>query len=218
MTVRSMTGHLILALTTSCVVAVLLPGFLAVSHAGPKTSETSRHEPCVKLVTSASPSAKVQAKAKVGAKSPRIVVDARNKALLKPMTRDEVKMLIVMLQPEKLKDGGGYRLASRQLTGKLSTERAGVLMQDITAELTRIHLGELLQTLKGLPDVNKTTLEWGQHAAQALDFCGDMRYLDYGGDIALQLANTIVLENREILERLILETKLPGRDLLPGIP
>ena len=88
------------------------------------------------------------------------------------------------------------------------------MMQDVTAILARTHLEELLGRLKGEPDVNKDALAWGYNMAKALEFCFEGRYEAFGGNPAFQESVAEVLNNREILEDLVLGNAIP--DIPPG--
>jgi hypothetical protein len=150
--------------------------------------------------------------------SPDVIFNPANRELFKPMTRAEIKLLIAILQPVMLKGETGYKTGGSGKKQALPSERIGVLTQDVIAILARIHLDETLKRMQSMPNVDKGMIAWGEKAAIGLDFCGEQRYRDFGGDIALAESRTIVLENRAILETLILMPQLPGDGLSMEIP
>lgn len=188
----------------SCVVALRGVGAGEAANA-PPAMQSEMGRPCVTL----SKQAPVATKSREKGVPPYIVLDPKNKQFFKPMTRQEVKLLISALKPVKLKGAKGQAIAALKKGSKLSLERVGMLMQDITAVLAKIHLQETVAALKKMPNANANTIAWGTKVAKALDMCGRMRYAEFGGDLAFQESIKIVLENRAILESLVLESKLP---------
>lgn len=157
-------------------------------------------------------------------KAPPMPLD---KELYRPMTEKELTHLIDMLTPVKLegKMSRGYIIKGAKKEIKLSTERIGVLLQDITAVLTRVHLEETLARLKGMPDMDKARMAWGTEMVEILDDCGRTRYDDFGGEIAFVESMELVLDHRVTLESLILKGSLfgckegpPCGDISPKIP
>lgn len=137
-----------------------------------------------------------------------VKIDPKQKDLFVPIKREEVRVLAESLKYTALKDQRGFRLSAKDGI-KFSIERMGVLMQDITALLAKIHLEETLAALKKMPNPDKNAIAWGTQVAKAIDICGRQRYEGFGGDPAFQESLDIVQDNREILEKLILESKLP---------
>lgn len=150
--------------------------------------------------------------------APDVISHPANRELFKPMTRAEIKLLIAILRPVTLEKEAGYEIGRAERKPALPQMRIGVLTQDVIAILARAHLDETLKRMQSMPDVDKRMIAWGGRAAAALDFCGGLRYRDFGGDIALAESRQIVLENRAILERLILVPRLPGGDPRVEIP
>ena len=173
----------------------------AAEMAKPKNSSPTTYMQCVKI------------KMPKGLAT-RIEIDPTDKIIFKPMTRGEIKHLIDALKPVALKDGSGFRVEGPLEGRSLSLARMGVLIQDVTAVLANIHFEETLLRMKKLPGVEKHMIAWASDVSKALDFCGRLRYEEFGGDIAFQESVRIVLDNREILESVILEPQLPGG----GIP
>ncbi len=170
-------------------------------EAGGKTRLLSR--PCVEPIDNPGPGAKFPKFPSV-----RVDIDPDRKDLFVPMRRKEVKALIQLLKYTSLEEKKGFRL-SAEGRKRFSIERMGVLMQDITALLARIHLEETLAALKKIPDADKGAIEWGTQVSEALDLCSRQRYEGFGGDPAFRESLDIVMDNRAVLEELLLESKLP---------
>ena len=157
-------------------------------------------------------------------KAPPMPLD---KELYRPMTEKELTCLIGILTPVEFegKVSAGYIIKGAKKEIKLSTERIGVLLQDITAVLTRVHLEETLTRLKGMPDMDKARMAWGTEMLGSLDDCGRFRYDDFGGEIAFVESMELVMDYRVTLESLILKGSLfgckngpPCGDISPKIP
>lgn len=129
-----------------------------------------------------------------------------NKQLYKPMTRQEIKRLVKALKPRQLENNKGmvYRYSENFKAAGLSEERVTVLIQDIVSILTEKHLTETLARMQDLPNVDEHRLAWGTEVAKVLNICGEERYQDFGGNPAFQESIQIVLENREILESVVI--------------
>ena len=193
-------------------VSAVVPVFAAETERA--EMKTSAPPPCIEI-------SKDRAAGKVPAPkctSPDVILNPANRELFKPMTRAEIKLLIAILQPVALKKEAGYEIGRAEKKPALPQTRIGVLTQDVIAVLARVHLDETLKRMQSMPDVDPDMIAWGNQAAAALDFCGGLRYRDFGGDIALAESRQIVLENRAILERLILVSRMPGGDPRIEIP
>jgi len=138
----------------------------------------------------------------------------RDRDLFAPISERDLKRLIGALTPGKLKDAEGQKIDAFRRRSPLSAQRMGVLMQDVTAILARTHLTESLKRLTVMPDADKAAIGWGQGMVKALDFCLEGRYEPFGGGPVFQDAVTLVLNNRVILEQLVLGNIIP--DKVPG--
>ncbi len=134
--------------------------------------------------------------------------------LYRPLGKGDVKILINALTRSDVKGQQGKRIAAFRRSSRLPAERLAVMMQDVTAILARTHLDEMLGRLQGAPDVDKDALAWGQNMAKAFDFCFEGRYEQFGGNPAFQESVAEVLNNRNILEDLVLGNVMP--DVVEG--
>jgi len=130
-----------------------------------------------------------------------IAIDPQNKDLFKPMTRREMTLLIEVLKDIK-KDPKGFKIKD---TRGLHLERIWVLAQEILALLAKVHMDETLTALTNDLNTDPDTLRKATDAAKSLDMCVRSRYEGSGGQHAFEEALQMVLDNRAILEQLILQ-------------
>lgn len=147
---------------------------------------------------------------------PKPIEGERDPEVFRPINEKDLKLLIEALTPTKLEERDGKRIAAFRRRSPMPAERMAVLMQDITAILARTHLDESLGRLAGMPDPDKEALGWGQGMIKALEFCMQGRYEEFGGNPAFQESVTLVLQNREILEEVVLGNIIP--DVVPEDP
>lgn len=126
----------------------------------------------------------------------------KQRALLRPMNRDDVRQLVAALTPVVGKSG--ERSIERSIKrSRLTLERIEVLAEDSMAVLARVHLRETLDLMKGLPNPDLGGIAMGNELLKSFDWCGRARYAQFGGDPEFDRVRTLVLDHRMQLEPLI---------------
>lgn len=133
----------------------------------------------------------------------------RDPKLFAPINERDMKSLVDALGAARGKDGEEGRIAAFRARFSLPPMRLAVLMQDVTAMLARADLAESVKRLSSTPGGDKFAIEWGQSVISAFDLCLEQRYEPFGGDLAFQSAETLILNNRPILENLVLGNAIP---------
>jgi hypothetical protein len=149
--------------------------------------------------------------------SVRLRIDMQDKALLKPMTRAEIKRLVVALSAAATKGGQSPAKAGTDGQG-LTWERTAVITHDVLTLLAGVHMRESLAAYQKTPKPDQAVVDFNLSAQKTLDVCARGRYREFGGDPAYQQSLQIVLENRQLLEKLMLEPLLPSRNPRAGHP
>jgi hypothetical protein len=149
------------------------------------------------------------AQAEPGAQTKPKPALAPSRELRQPMTDRELTRLIGFLATSEVDEKQPRSRPSERLT--LRRERMGVLLLDSSAILARASLEEALTQLRQSPQPDKIQIEWAENALRGLDMCLQDRYAEFGGDVAFQQAQKLVLGNRKTLEQLITRTALGSR-------
>jgi hypothetical protein len=148
----------------------------------------------------------------------------QQKRLLMPLTAAELKILIAVLSaPQtaqsakpssraRASGGGPSEGVAIQLPKGprgMTLPRLGILMQDITAVLVRAELEETIQQIPHSSNTDPRVAAWAEQLSRALEQCTQQRYAGFGGDPIYRQVRQLVLNNRTVLERLIVGARLP---------
>ena len=133
----------------------------------------------------------------------------RSGELYKPMDGKELKLLLDALRPIQFKSGDGYRIAGLKKGSSLTHERMEVLMEDILAVLTKVHLEQSQKQMQAIPDFDKATMELNAKVINGLDICAQGRYAEFDSNVAIPQVTQLVLANQAILEELLIKVRFP---------
>lgn len=138
------------------------------------------------------------------------VTKASEEDLSRPMSEDEIRLLIRSLELTELdrNKGRAMRWFHEGETGLLPKARLGVLLQDTTLLLAELHTREVLDRVgrdrQIDPKLRKAMEGRFQSALKAFDECAQRQFAGRGGQTALANSRKIVGSFRSALDRLIL--------------
>ncbi len=130
---------------------------------------------------------------------PDPAMQEKDRGLLRPMRREEVRQMITALTPAAGKAGEVSIEQSLKRSG-LSLQRLHVLVADATAMLASVHLEEALAQMGKLPQPDKAAIARGNAILNVIDRCGRGRYASAGGDPVYDQVRTMVLDHRAEIE------------------
>jgi hypothetical protein len=128
-----------------------------------------------------------------------------NEASQRPMTEQEIGLLIRALSPVELKDGQGRAIAAVAEGTTLSRERMGILVGDAISLLAQLHAQETLDQLKKIPGTSEEVRASAENALTTIRSCALARFAQRGGEKTYNESMRIVVKRRPDLERVLLD-------------
>lgn len=200
-------GSLLLCLTTT-----------ALAGNKPDPARPVAHSPvtggCVQLaaadpvipVTQPLPTAQVKAQAPL-----------QQEGLLQPATADDLTLMIRALQPATTRDHG-WALGLATAEGEFNTERFGVVLNDVLAQLALLQSQSVLEQLQRSGNATPQDSRWMSMTYEVMQSCVRERYRQWGGEAAYRQAMNLVANNRATLEALLAAYLQRGSRGAAGLP
>jgi hypothetical protein len=135
-------------------------------------------------------------------KQRRPIADAESQ---RPMTEQEIDLLIRALRPLELKDGQGRAITAVIEGTDLTRERMGVLVGDVVSLLAQLDGQDALDRLKKNPGTKEEVRARAENAFTTIRSCAIARFAQRGGERVYLESMRIVEKRRPDLERVLLE-------------